>query len=153
MNLESYVTVDGPAEEIVVTGDDDEDDDDDEYVAGDDYDDDDLEEMPGFEIPSPEKGVMAHLIDIRLPLSSLRRALSKRLGLDLSDHDFWLQDQKRLDLGTTLVEQCVQSEGLVQINVEIHSRKIIIVDVLKPADNVIKAAERRKEQAARRYVN
>ncbi len=148
---ESFVDVDGTAEEIVTTGDYDDDEDDDEDIAVDDYDDDDeLEEMPGYEIPSSEEGVVAHLIDIRLPLISLRRALAKRLGLDLSDHDFWLQDQQHLDLGTTLVEQCVQGEGLVQINVEIHDRKINIVDVLKPADNVIEAAARRKEQAARR---
>ncbi len=38
-----------------------------------------------------------------------------------------------------LVEQCVQGEGLVQINVELKSeggiKKINIVDVLKPADD------------------
>jgi GA-binding protein alpha chain len=38
-----------------------------------------------------------------------------------------------------LVDQCVQGEGLVQINVELKSeggiKKINIVDVLKPADD------------------
>lgn len=36
-----------------------------------------------------------------------------------------------------LVDQCVQGEGLVQVNVEIkyHQKKINIVDVLKPAED------------------
>lgn len=40
-----------------------------------------------------------------------------------------------------LVDQCVQGEGLVQINVEIKtegdSKKINIVDVLKPTDEYL----------------
>ena len=41
-----------------------------------------------------------------------------------------------------LVEQCVQGEGLVQINVELKSeaglKKINIIDVLKPPDDPVR---------------
>lgn len=42
-----------------------------------------------------------------------------------------------------LVDQCVQGEGLVQVDVQIKTqqRKIIIVDVLKPAEDYVEAAE------------
>ena len=44
-----------------------------------------------------------------------------------------------------LVDQCVQGEGLVQINVELKSeggiKKINIVDVLKPADDNLRNVE------------
>ncbi|TRY64089.1 hypothetical protein TCAL_10776 [Tigriopus californicus] len=103
----------------------------------------------GFELPfNAEDGVIAHLIDIREPLYNFKTALEKRLGLGLRDYDFWLQDTQRLPENTTLVEQCVQGEGLVQINVEIKTdpetdlKKINIVDVLKPADEVIAEATR-----------
>lgn len=103
----------------------------------------------GFELPfNPEDGVIAHLIDIREPLYNFKTALEKRLGLNLLDFDFWLQDAQQLPENTTLVEQCVQGEGLVQINVEIKTdpdtdlKKINIVDVLKPADEVIAEATR-----------
>ena len=91
-------------------------------------------------------GVIAQLIDIREPLVNLRRALERRLNVDLSEHDFWLQDSQLLPENTTLVEQCVQGEGLVQINVEIKEeganvKKINIVDVLKPAEDVASDAD------------
>ena len=42
-----------------------------------------------------------------------------------------------------LVDQCVQGEGLVQINVQIKpmQKRINIVDVLKPADDFIEIVE------------
>lgn len=42
-----------------------------------------------------------------------------------------------------LVDQCVQGEGLVQINVQIKPmlKRINIVDVLKPAEDYIEDAE------------
>lgn len=87
-----------------------------------------------------ESGILCQLMDIREPLLNLRQVLEQRLTSDLSDYDFWLQDSQKLEEGMTLVEQCVQGEGLVQINVEIKidqetgRGKINIVDVLKPAD-------------------
>ncbi|CAB4055588.1 GABPA [Lepeophtheirus salmonis] len=67
-----------------------------------------------------EEGIIAQLIDIREPLVNLRRTLEQRLdGTDLSDYDFWLQDSQSLPAESSLVDHCVQGEGLVQINVEI----------------------------------
>lgn len=42
-----------------------------------------------------------------------------------------------------MVDQCVQGEGLVQVNVQIKAtqRRINIVDVLKPAEDYIELAE------------
>merc|ERR1719357_322466 len=88
-----------------------------------------------------EGGILCQLMDIREPLLNLRQVLEQRLSIDLSDYDFWLQDSQKLEEGMTLVEQCVQGEGLVQINVEIKvdqdtgRGRINIVDVLKPADD------------------
>ena len=83
-------------------------------------------------------GVIAELIDIREPLVNLKTALEKRLRVDLRDYDFWLQDSQPLPEETSLVDQCVQGEGIVQINVEIkedgEDKKINIIDVLKPAE-------------------
>lgn len=44
-----------------------------------------------------------------------------------------------------MVDQCVQGEGLVQVNVQIKTdgnvKKINIVDVLKPAEEYVEIAE------------
>ena len=37
----------------------------------------------------------------------------------------------------TLVDQCIQGEGLVQIKVEVSNGKINIVDVLKPEEDLV----------------
>lgn len=43
----------------------------------------------------------------------------------------------------TLVDQCIQGEGLVQINVQIKpmQKRINIADVLKPAEDYIEVVE------------
>lgn len=83
---------------------------------------------------------MEHM-DITEPLNTLRALLEQRLELDLSEYVFYLQDTQVLEASKNLVDQCVQGEGLVQINVEITSKgdvkKINIVDVLKPAEEEI----------------
>lgn len=47
----------------------------------------------------------------------------------------------QLEPHKNLVDQCVQGEGLVQINIEIkrdgNTKKINIVDVLKPTDEFL----------------
>lgn len=45
----------------------------------------------------------------------------------------------QLESHKNLVDQCVQGEGLVQINVQIqtHLKRINIIDVLKPAEDYI----------------
>lgn len=123
---------------------------------GDDEDEEDVEveAMDEDDIPGGGRanlglgsdGVIAQLIDIREPLINLRKALERRLHVDLSEHDFWLQDSQLLPENTTLVEQCVQGEGLVQINVEIKSeganvKKINIIDVLKPSEEMTSEGE------------
>ena len=58
-----------------------------------------------------------------------------------------------------LVDQCVQGEGLVQINVEIKIdsglKKINIVDVLKPADDLVSEDEEEtgNQDTVTRYTN
>ena len=46
-----------------------------------------------------------------------------------------------------LVDQCVQGEGLVQVNVQIRQpqRRINIIDVLKPAEDYIDVADNNRE--------
>lgn len=49
----------------------------------------------------------------------------------------------QLESHKNLVDQCVQGEGLVQVNVQIkaNQRRINIVDVLKPAEDYVEVAE------------
>lgn len=81
--------------------------------------------------------IIQHM-DIRQPLSTLRMLLEQRIGVDLSDYEFWIQDSQMLESHKNLVDQCVQGEGLVQVNVRIKSdgkvNRINIEDVLKPAE-------------------
>ena len=82
----------------------------------------DAEVMPESEVVSSEEeetGIISQLMDIREPLLKLRIILEQKLDVDLSQYDFWLQDTQLLEENMTLVEQCVQGEGLVQINVEL----------------------------------
>ena len=51
-----------------------------------------------------------------------------------------MQDSIELEADKSLVEQCVQGEGMVQINLEVKSQpgvkpKINILDILKTADD------------------
>ncbi|XP_049883860.1 DNA-binding protein Ets97D [Pectinophora gossypiella] len=82
--------------------------------------------------------VIVQLMDIRTRLSKLRTMLERRLGVDLSDYTFWLQDAKMLECHKTLVEQCIRGSGVVQVNLQIRpsTRKINILDVLKPDEEL-----------------
>ncbi|XP_029834502.2 uncharacterized protein LOC8030287 isoform X2 [Ixodes scapularis] len=86
-------------------------------------------------------GVIAQHMDITEPLTSLKSLLEQRLAVSLHDYAFFLQDTQELNASKNLVDQCVQGEGLVQVNVEIINkdgvRKINIVDVLKPAEEIL----------------
>ncbi|KAI4472758.1 hypothetical protein M0802_016518 [Mischocyttarus mexicanus] len=88
-------------------------------------------------------GILMQHMDIREPLSKLRNLLEQRLGGDLTDYSFWLQDAQMLECHKNLVDQCVQGEGLVQVNVQIKTiqKRINIVDVLKPAEDYIELAD------------
>ncbi|XP_043259173.1 DNA-binding protein Ets97D [Colletes latitarsis] len=109
----------------------------------------DLEVEPSFALEGTtngedcNEGVLMQHMDIREPLSTLRNLLEQRLGVELTDYSFWLQDAQMLESHKNLVDQCVQGEGLVQVNVQIKAtqRRINIVDVLKPAEDYIELAE------------
>ena len=108
----------------------------------------DPEVMPDPVVSGEEDSVVSQHMDIREPLSSLKLRLERRLGAELSGHEFWLQDRERLEEGMTLVEQCVQGEGTVQINCEVKTDpdtgrgRINIVDVLKPVTDEPSEEER-----------
>ncbi|XP_055697611.1 DNA-binding protein Ets97D isoform X1 [Phlebotomus papatasi] len=86
--------------------------------------------------------IILHM-DIREPLNKLRSLLEERLGQNLKYFQFWLQDAQMLEGHKNLVDQCVQGEGLVQINVQVltTSNKINIIDVLKPTDDVLESSK------------
>lgn len=88
----------------------------------------------------PESSCIMQHMDIRDPLSKLKKLLEQRLGVQLPGYAFYLQDTKMLESHKNLVDQCVQGEGLVQINVQIqtHLKRINIVDVLKPAEDYMR---------------
>lgn len=83
-----------------------------------------------------EIDILAIQVDIASPLSTLKAILGQRLGANFSHYELWLQDVVQLTDETTLSEQCIQGEGLVQVNVELKSvqnvDRINIIDVLKP---------------------
>lgn len=58
----------------------------------------DLEVEPSFALEGAvngddcNEGVLMQHMDIREPLSTLRNLLEQRLGMELTDYSFWLQD-------------------------------------------------------------
>jgi len=115
----------------------------------DDDDDDEEVDVDGLDDQDAE-GVENAIIDIREPLINLKKKLEAKLEIDLTHYDFYLQDTQPLHAESTLVDQCIQGEGPVQINVQIKEefndqgkkvRKINIVDVLKPSDDIVAAAQ------------
>lgn len=70
--------------------------------------------------------------------------------MSLKHYEFWLQDTQMLESHKNLVDQCVQGEGLVQINVQVQTsrRRINIADVLKPTDDVLESYQQELQLAA-----
>ncbi|XP_058800810.1 DNA-binding protein Ets97D isoform X3 [Phymastichus coffea] len=109
----------------------------------------DLEVEPSFTLESVVngddnyEGVIKQHMDIREPLSTLRNLLEQRLSIELLDYTFWLQDTQMFESHKNLVDQCVQGEGLVQVNVQIKQsqKRINIVDVLKPTEDYMDTTE------------
>ncbi|XP_064604239.1 GA-binding protein alpha chain-like [Liolophura sinensis] len=106
--------------------------------------------------PQYQNLIIQHM-DIAEPLSTLKRLLEIRLQCSLAGHDFYLQDDLLLDSNKSLVDQCVQGEGMVQINVEVKSQpgvksKINIVDILKPAEEVETVAEQEETVQAEEAI-
>lgn len=99
-------------------------------------------DLMNMENSQSDNYIMQHM-DIREPLSKLRRLLEQRLNLNLLGYQFFLQGTQKLESHKNLVDQCVQGEGLVQINVGIEQelKRINIIDVLKPADDYIDSKE------------
>ncbi|ALC46776.1 Ets97D [Drosophila busckii] len=83
----------------------------------------------------PDDIIVVHM-DIREPLSTLKRLVEQKIGVELNYYTFCLQDAQELEPHKNLVDQCVKGEGLVQINVQIQTirKKINIADVLKPTE-------------------
>uniref|UniRef100_A0A182KEH8 ETS domain-containing protein n=1 Tax=Anopheles christyi TaxID=43041 RepID=A0A182KEH8_9DIPT len=94
--------------------------------------------------------IVVHM-DLRENLSTLRGLVERRIGLSLKHYEFWLQGSTMLESHKNLVDQCVQGEGLVQINVQVQptKRRINIADVLKPTDEVLESYQREIEQAVK----
>ncbi|CAG5120911.1 unnamed protein product [Candidula unifasciata] len=90
--------------------------------------------------PAPHyQNLIIQHMDIAEPLSTLKHLLEVRLQCSLTGHQFFLQDSIELDGDKSLVDQCVQGEGMVQVNLEIKSQpgvqpKINILDILKTAE-------------------
>lgn len=85
--------------------------------------------------------IVIHM-DITEPLTTLRSLLEEKVGQKLDDFGFSLQDSQSLEDHKNLVDQCVQGEGIVQINCELkvsmnYGKRINIVDVLKPAEEYV----------------
>ncbi|XP_041373837.1 GA-binding protein alpha chain-like isoform X2 [Gigantopelta aegis] len=90
--------------------------------------------------PQYQNLIIQHM-DIAEPLSTLKKLLEVRLQCCLGDHLFFLQDSIQLDENKSLVDQCVQGDGMVQINLEVKSQpgvpaKINILDILKTAEEL-----------------
>ncbi|KAL9692998.1 hypothetical protein quinque_012283 [Culex quinquefasciatus] len=93
--------------------------------------------------------IVVHM-DLRENLSTLRGLVEQRIGMSLKHYEFWLQDTQMLESHKNLVDQCVQGEGLVQINVQVQTsrRRINIADVLKPTDDVLESYQQELQLAA-----
>ncbi|CAL8111310.1 unnamed protein product [Orchesella dallaii] len=86
-------------------------------------------------------GVLTQVMDIQEPLSTLRDLLEKKLGVELNGYQTWLQDKFRMQTQSSLGDQCIQSEGLAQVKVELKQvagyNRINIIDVLRhPEESV-----------------
>ncbi|XP_017092839.2 DNA-binding protein Ets97D [Drosophila bipectinata] len=88
----------------------------------------------------PDDIIIVHM-DIREPLSTLKKLVERKIGVGLNYYSFWLQDAQELEPHKNLVDQCVKGEGLVQINVQIQTiqKRINIADVLKPTEAALAA--------------
>ena len=125
--------------------DDDDDDDDDSEVDVDGLDDDPSTAMLTRTSTDEQGSILSVVFDIQSPLIRLKQELERTTKKDLSLYDIYLQDSQPLGPETTLVDQCVQQKGLVQINVELKEfpePKINIVDVLQPSEEDIAKANK-----------
>ncbi|KAK9892472.1 hypothetical protein WA026_020463 [Henosepilachna vigintioctopunctata] len=90
-------------------------------------------------ITDPASQYLLQHMNIQEPLSKLKSLLEDKLGMSLENFKFFLQGVQELEGDQSLVDQCVQGEGLVQINLQVQfsMNRINIIDVLKPAEDYI----------------
>ncbi|XP_021944659.1 DNA-binding protein Ets97D isoform X2 [Folsomia candida] len=90
-------------------------------------------------------GVITQIMDIQQPVSTLRTNLETELGIDLSNCQIWLQDKMKLSAHMSLGEQCIQSEGMAQVKLELNhvagQNRINIVDVLRCPNEYVEVEE------------
>ncbi|KAL7302677.1 hypothetical protein TKK_0004733 [Trichogramma kaykai] len=86
---------------------------------------------------------MQHM-DITETMANLKILLEKKLEISLADYACYLQGTILIEDDKTLVDQCVQGSGIVQVNlqIKISQKQIYIVDVLKPANDYVNNPER-----------
>ncbi|KRT78772.1 hypothetical protein AMK59_7171 [Oryctes borbonicus] len=101
-----------------------------------------------------ENDIITQHMDIREPLTKLKKLLEQKLETEFTGYTFSLQGAQMLEGHKNLVDQCVQGEGLVQVNVQIqvHLKRINIIDVLKPAEDYINIDEERQSSDAEEPV-
>jgi len=110
-------------------------------------DDEDIE----VDVDGDDGEFVSQLIDIREPLTNLRRSLEKRMGQTLRGYQFMLQETQMLSDEMTLADQCIQSEGLVQIKMMVANGKINIMDVLKPEEDLVTEVGETKRAGKRQH--
>lgn len=78
-------------------------------------------------------------MDIRDPIKTLKTLLEEKINLNLAKYEVYLQNVQLLEPHKNLVDQCVKGEGLVQINAQVkaNTRRINIVDVVKPTEEAL----------------
>lgn len=86
-----------------------------------------------------EDDIIFVYMDIRNPIKTLKTLLEEKVNMNLLKYDVYLQNVQLLEPHKNLVDQCVKGEGLVQINAQVktNNRRIIIVDVVKPTEEVL----------------
>lgn len=86
-----------------------------------------------------EDDIIYVYMDIRNPIKTLKTLLEEKVNMNLLKYDVYLQNVQLLEPHKNLVDQCVKGEGLVQINAQVrpNSRRINIVDVVKPTEEVL----------------
>ncbi|XP_031617298.1 DNA-binding protein Ets97D-like [Contarinia nasturtii] len=88
-------------------------------------------------------GELMHVyMDIKSPIVALKVILEGKTEKPIINYEIWLQNVEKIEPSTTLVDQCENGEGLVQVIVEIlHDiKRINIADVVKPTEEVVNAA-------------
>ena len=103
-----------------------------EESPGKDHDSAESKQFEPIWVTEGTSGLVA-LMDIREPLTNLKRCLEKKLYRDSSQFDFWLRGTQRLEENMTLSEYCVQEEGQghrIRVDLKVESDgKINIEDV------------------------